>query len=214
MSIVLGTKRVAKNDNTEELKGCSRSPIPTALYLLQQRVCLGFNVIIAITPCEYSHDIPSNPFVAIKNSTTIASCRQSWCWTKIEWLGFFVIHFPIHCKNRQLSKSSQVKLTFIGCSGPNCSAFYLYMATRVGLSATLSYAHVQAWEVWLMCGNVRTLHYVSVFDFLKVNVCTSITGSSSLDAIIIRYIQYSITIILFYKLTSSYCQMLSSWMNQ
>ena len=57
---------MAKNDNTEELKGCSRCPIPTAICLLQQRACLGFNVVITITPREHSHDIPSNPFVAMK----------------------------------------------------------------------------------------------------------------------------------------------------
>ena len=48
-----------------------------------------------------------------------------------------------------------------------------------------------------MCGNARTLRYVSVFDFLKVNVCTSITGSARLDAIMIRYIQYSIKLCYF-----------------
>ena len=33
---------------------------------------------------------------------------------------------------------------FIGGSGSNCSAFYLYMATSAGLAATHSYAHAQA----------------------------------------------------------------------
>ena len=43
----------------------------------------------------------------------------------------------VYCKNRQVSKSSKVKRTFIGCPGPNRSAFYLY----VGLSAALSHVH-------------------------------------------------------------------------
>ena len=47
----------------------------------------------------------------------------------------------LYCKIGQVSKSSQVKLTFIGCSGPNCSMFYLFWATSAGLSATLSHAH-------------------------------------------------------------------------
>ena len=47
--------------------------------------------------------------------------------------------------NENISPASnswcKVKLIFIGHSGSNYSAFYLYMATSVGLSATLSYAH-------------------------------------------------------------------------
>ena len=54
------------------------------------------------------------------------------------------IQLENHCKNQQLSKSSKVKLTFIGCSGPNHSEFYLYRATSAALSATLSHAHAQA----------------------------------------------------------------------
>ena len=52
---------------------------------------------------------------------------------------------------------------FIGCSGSNRSAFYLYKATSAGLSATLSYVHafISIKEVWFMCGNVLTLQYVS-----------------------------------------------------
>ena len=56
------------------------------------------------------------------------------------------IQLENHCKNQQLSKSSKVKLTFIGPSGTNRSAFYLYMATSVGLSATLSYVHTQVYK--------------------------------------------------------------------
>ena len=66
------------------------------------------------------------------------------------------------CKNRQVS---QVKPKFIGRSGPNRSALYLYRATSVGLSATLSHVHVQ---VWKRCG-LCTLTYV---------LCTWITMCS------------------------------------
>ena len=57
--------------------------------------------------------------------------------------------------------ASKVKLTFIGLSGSNDSAFYLYTTTSAGLSATpLLFTCVSIREAWLMYGNVRTLHYI------------------------------------------------------
>ena len=55
---------------------------------------------------------------------------------------FWCLSFPKYCKNQRVRASSKVKLTFIGCSGPKRSAFYLCRAKNVGLSTTLS--HVQA----------------------------------------------------------------------
>ena len=53
---------------------------------------------------------------------------------------------------------------FIGCSGTNRSAFYLYMATSAGLSATLSYAQAQAWK---RCGlyTAMSVPYSKVWKF-------------------------------------------------
>ena len=54
-------------------------------------------------------------------------------------------------KNRQVSKSSKDKLTFIGWSGFNHSAFYLYTATSVGfVSYPLLCTCACIREVWLV----------------------------------------------------------------
>ena len=51
----------------------------------------------------------------------------------------------------QTVKNSNVKLTFIGCSGLSRNVFYLYMVTSAGLSATLRYAHAYTWERHGLC---------------------------------------------------------------
>ena len=73
----------------------------------------------------------------------------------------------------------KVKLTFIGCSSSNRSAFYLYRATTAGLSSTPWYAHMQAFkDVWLMYDKVRTLL------FGCVNLSTNQTIDQSLHVFI------------------------------
>ena len=51
---------------------------------------------------------------------------------------------PNTVQEAAVNAGGKVKLTFIGCSGLSCSAFYLHMVTSAGLLATLSYAHAYA----------------------------------------------------------------------
>ena len=48
----------------------------------------------------------------------------------------------LHYERTAINSWHKVKLMLIGCSGSNFSVSYLYTAASVGLSATLSYAHV------------------------------------------------------------------------
>ena len=38
--------------------------------------CIGFNVLIAITPCEHLHWMQYNPIVAIKNAVAMVQCEN------------------------------------------------------------------------------------------------------------------------------------------
>ena len=63
-----------------------------------------------------------------------------------------IINFYSDCVLQELAvnKSSSVKLMFIGHSGSNCSAFYLWQLVW-GLLAILSYAHAHALERYFLC---------------------------------------------------------------
>ena len=53
----------------------------------------------------------------------------------------FQYNNAISANFEQTMKNSNLKLTFIGCSGLSCNVFYLYKVTSAGSSATLRYAH-------------------------------------------------------------------------
>ena len=61
------------------------------------------------------------------------------CWVSLHRIGCLYVH------NVRTAKCMvvKVKLTFIGHSGSNCYAFYLYRATDAGLSNTPFFAHLQ-----------------------------------------------------------------------
>ena len=54
-----------------------------------------------------------------------------------------------------------IKQMFIGCSGSNCSVFYLYRVTSVDLSSTLYYAHVQPIKRFGLC-RVISATYINI----------------------------------------------------
>ena len=68
---------------------------------------------------------------------------------------FYVTSEGISLKTTVLN----ILLTFLGRSGSNHSAFYLYRATSVGCSSNPSlYACISIEWLWLMYAIVRTLH--------------------------------------------------------
>ena len=77
-------------------------------------------------------------------------------------------------KKPAVNKSSLIKLTFIGCSGSNYSAFYLYTATSVGfISCPLLCTCTGIREMWLMYGKVRTLQHIQYIHFLLLEFLSS-----------------------------------------
>ena len=69
----------------------------------------------------------------------------------------------LYCKNYAYWS---VNYCFIGCSGTNHSACYLYRANSVG--HLLSCACMTAKGMWLVYGNVRTLQYDSIMSGWKI----------------------------------------------
>ena len=60
------------------VKGCSHGLIASAIHFSQLMGCMGFSVVVAITPCEHLHWILHNLFVAIKKSLSQSHCVKSF----------------------------------------------------------------------------------------------------------------------------------------
>ena len=91
-------------------------------------------------------------------------------WTKLDLTFFLVLSHSKGLKTQPVfqihiyfvrSVLNLLRLTFIGCSGSNCSTFYVYRATSVGSSTRPSlWACIGIEVVWFVYGIVRTLQFI------------------------------------------------------
>ena len=58
-------------------KDRSHDQIASAIYFSQLMGCMGFNIVVTITPFEHLHWIPFNPFIVIKKMQSQSHCVNS-----------------------------------------------------------------------------------------------------------------------------------------